>query len=311
MSKKQYNYQRQTSSNILSLLPLNIDEKRAMRKVGLFNEAQLMKYRKWFDAMDSDKSGTVSIDELSSVLLSSGVMKYKYEVENMFRSADSDKSGEISFEEFVSGIGSTIASGKLQLHKLDALVDETNVLSAETMLSQARREILMEHIIHNSSQRAAEIERASYKNEDINNRTKDRRRRQQVVCLGDVKKHKTLDNLVQQHQLTRIKSMHTISQLSKVLSSEIIKNNNQNQNSKKNHHHLHHHNQNHNQQHFEENSDDTIDLDHSLVPLESILDPSLWSMIDPSLRMPSTEYVLTITITIFFFFLDKHLIYFC
>lgn len=260
-----YNYQRQTSSTLLSSLPINIEEKRAMRKVGLFTEAQLMKYRKWFDAMDTDKSGTVNIEELSTVLLSSGVLKYKYEVENMYRLADIDKSGEISFEEFVSGIGSTIASGKLQLHKLDELVDETNVLSAETMLSQARREILMEHIIHNSSQRAAEIERASIRIDEERNRTKSRRR-QHIIAFTDIKKHKTLENLVQQHQLTRMKSMHTISQLSQVLSAEMTKSKDS---PKKG---------------YYGDDNDTIDLDKSLVPLESLLDPSLWSLIDPSLR---------------------------
>ena len=264
------NYQRQTSSNIISNLPMNVEEKRAMRKVGLFSEAQLMKYRKWFDAMDSDKSGTVSIEELSTVLLSSGVLKYKYEVENMFRIADVDKSGEITFEEFVSGIGSTIAAGKLQLHKLDALIDETNVLSAETMLSQARREILMEHIIVNSLQRAVEIERVSVK-DDNNNRTN--RRKQQIICISDLKKHKNLDSLVEQHQVTRMKAQHTISQLSRVLSAEISKSQLPSSSSSS--------------QQLQQNRINPNDLDHSLLPLETILDPSLWSLIDPSLRISS------------------------
>lgn len=278
---QQHNYQRQTSSALLSSLPLDIEEKRAMRKVGLFTEAQLMKYRKWFNAMDTDSSGTVNIDELSTVLLSSGVLKYKYEVENMFRQADVDKSGEISFEEFVSGIGSTIASGKLQLHKLDELVDETNVLSAETMLSQARREILMEHIIDNSLQRAAEIERASIRIDEERNRSKSRRR-QHIIALTDIKKHKTLDNLVQQHHLTRMKSMHTISQLSKVLSTERVKSIDSPKRG------------------YYGNNFDTIDLDHSLLPLESILDPSLWSLIDPSLRTPFFDVYFFILLLLFY-----------
>jgi hypothetical protein len=251
--------QRQTSAQILAQLPMDVEEKRALRRNGLFTEAQLMKYRKWFNAMDTDSSGSVNVEELSSVLLSSGIMKYKYEVENMFRAADCDRSGEISFEEFVSGIGSTIAAGKLQLHRLDALVDETNILSAETMLSQARREILMEHIIHNTTQRTAEIERASNFVEDVSRRG-GVRRKQQVICLNDIKGHRTLDTLVDHHQAHRLKSQQTISHLSRVLSAEISKPLQQPV--------------------LQTNSIST----NTLVPLESLLDPSLWNLIDPSLR---------------------------
>jgi hypothetical protein len=267
MSIRLKKLQRQTSAQILAQLPMDVEEKRALRKNGLFTEAQLLKYRKWFNAMDTDSSGSVNVDELSSVLLSSGIMKYKYEVENMFRAADCDRSGEISFEEFVSGIGSTIAAGKLQLHRLDALIDETNVLSAETMLSQARREILMEHIIHNTTQRTAEIERATSFVEGDRSTVPRRgaRRMQQTICLNDIKGHRNFDNLVAHHQTHRLKSMQTISNLSRVLSAEISRNS------------------------LEPLAQNNLLASKTLVPLESILDPSLWDLIDPSLRTLSDQ----------------------
>jgi ribosomal protein L17 len=260
---------------------MDAEEKRALRKNGLFTEAQLMKYRKWFNAMDSDKSGSVNVEELSSVLLSSGIMKYKYEVENMFRAADADRSGEISFEEFVSGIGSTIASGKLQLHRLDALVDETNVLSAETMLSQARREILMEHIINQTTQRAAEIEKLATRLDDNPKRGSNRRRQETIsaISMNELKSHRTLESLVGHHQLHRMKSMQTISHLSQVLSAEISRKDSADLSSTKPLHATR------SAASMQQLQDQEWSPDgKGLVPLESILHPSLWDLIDPALR---------------------------
>jgi hypothetical protein len=291
MNKRIKSFQRQTSCQILGSLPIDIEEKRALRKNGLFTEAQLMKYRKWFDAMDADKSGSVNVEELSSVLLSSGIMKYKYEVENMFRAADADRSGEISFEEFVSGIGSTIAAGKLQLHRLDALVDETNVLSAETMLSQARREILMEHIIHQSTQRNAEIDKIANRL-DSENTKRGTRRRQETICAitkNELKSHRSLDSLVGQHQLRRMKSMQTISNLSQILSAEISKKPSADYSfsppSSSSSKPLHGNSSGHTMHGQQQGpGQDHSFLGKDLVPLESILHPSLWDLIDPTLR---------------------------
>ena len=125
-----------------------------------FTDDQLMKYRKWFDAMDADKGGTVSIDELANVVLSSGIMKNKSEVKNMFNGADIDNSGEITFDEFLVAIAQNLSSRKLQLHKLDALVDSGSVLSTETVLTQQRRGVLMQHVVNNAAFRSFEIDRA-------------------------------------------------------------------------------------------------------------------------------------------------------
>ena len=124
-----------------------------------FGPQQLTKFEKWFNALDSNDNGLVSADELCHVFLSSGIMKRKKDVINMFLACDIDKSKGLTFDEFIIGVKLMTTTGKLKYSKLDSLVDECNALTTETILSQQRRNLLMHHVVTAAEMRQLEVDR--------------------------------------------------------------------------------------------------------------------------------------------------------
>jgi len=57
--------------------------------------------RDWFEALDADGSGDISVDELEEPLISIGLVGSKDDLENMISKYDSSGDGEIDFQEFV------------------------------------------------------------------------------------------------------------------------------------------------------------------------------------------------------------------
>jgi hypothetical protein len=106
--------------------------------------------------MDYNKSGKVDCEEMTAVLLSSGIFRGRKDVSGIFSEYDMDKSGDITFEEFLCLIRNY--SKHLDLDRLDDLVDETCTLSSETLLSQQRRGMLMQYVVNESVMRDREVE---------------------------------------------------------------------------------------------------------------------------------------------------------
>ena len=57
--------------------------------------------RDWFEALDADGSGDISVDELEEPLISIGLVSSKQDLEEMINKYDSSGDGEIDFQEFV------------------------------------------------------------------------------------------------------------------------------------------------------------------------------------------------------------------
>ena len=57
--------------------------------------------RDWFEALDADGSGDISVDELEEPLISIGLVSSKQDLEEMIKKYDSSGDGEIDFQEFV------------------------------------------------------------------------------------------------------------------------------------------------------------------------------------------------------------------
>eukprot|EP00602_Paraphysomonas_sp_CaronLab_P003136 CAMPEP_0185038920 /NCGR_PEP_ID=MMETSP1103-20130426/35177_1 /TAXON_ID=36769 /ORGANISM="Paraphysomonas bandaiensis, Strain Caron Lab Isolate" /LENGTH=389 /DNA_ID=CAMNT_0027577583 /DNA_START=120 /DNA_END=1289 /DNA_ORIENTATION=+ len=143
-----------SSDSLPTLKPVLQRQQTDLSKVkNKFSEGQLLQYRQWFDSMDTDGSGGVGIDELTNTLLSSGIVKFKKDVERIFKEMDADNNGEVSFDEFVYAIAVNDAKRRLQLQKLDSLVNSDKVLSTETLLSVERRNVLMQHIVDKTADR--------------------------------------------------------------------------------------------------------------------------------------------------------------
>lgn len=151
---------RSQSTQIEELPPIDASEQKKFlrKKRQLLGPDVIAKYEKWFVAMDANDNGLVSMDELSRVFLSSGIMKRNIDIINMFKACDIDKSNELNFDEFILAIKPYAMSGKLRLDKLDALVENANSLTTETVLSQQRRNLLMHHIVTAAELRQYEVD---------------------------------------------------------------------------------------------------------------------------------------------------------
>lgn len=57
--------------------------------------------KNWFNQIDTDRSGDISIEELAEPLLSTGLAKSMFEVSNIVRQVDQDGSSGIDFNEFL------------------------------------------------------------------------------------------------------------------------------------------------------------------------------------------------------------------
>ena len=66
-----------------------------------FTVAQKRNLKLWFDSMDKDGGGEISVEELEDPLLSTGIAKSTAEVEQLIAAVDKDGTREIGFEEFL------------------------------------------------------------------------------------------------------------------------------------------------------------------------------------------------------------------
>ncbi|KAF9973849.1 hypothetical protein BGZ73_002879 [Actinomortierella ambigua] len=66
-----------------------------------FTEQEIKDFRESFDVFDKDDSGTISKQELRSLLKTVGEKINHTELEQKFQEFDSDKSGLIDFDEFL------------------------------------------------------------------------------------------------------------------------------------------------------------------------------------------------------------------
>ena len=93
---------------------INWLKKRAPRRarVQLRERDNREKARLWFESLDFDGSGEISVAELKKPLIAMGFAKSVQEVQDLVDSVDDDGSGEIGFEEFLAVLNGGGKSGK-------------------------------------------------------------------------------------------------------------------------------------------------------------------------------------------------------
>jgi len=87
---------------------------------GRFDGAQRRELRRFFRALDIDSSGEISIAELESPLLTTGVVSSMKELEDLVKKIDYDHSGEIDLQEFMAAFKPASKSKALKMNREEA-----------------------------------------------------------------------------------------------------------------------------------------------------------------------------------------------
>jgi len=67
-----------------------------------FDDAERKELRKYFTALDADRSGNIGVDELEDPLVALGLVGGREEVQKLIEDVDKDKSNQIEFTEFLT-----------------------------------------------------------------------------------------------------------------------------------------------------------------------------------------------------------------
>lgn len=127
-----------------------------------FSGLQKRMLRQWFNALDSDGSGTISIEELEDPMLSIGIVNDTHEIREMVNKLDKDSNGQIDFQEFVDFLTPhTRHKTNLRPHKYEVMFhrltkkmehQSLGSLDINTQLSMERRRFILESITSFKSQ---------------------------------------------------------------------------------------------------------------------------------------------------------------
>ncbi|VFQ95483.1 unnamed protein product [Cuscuta campestris] len=82
---------------------MNKFKKVALRVIaGCLSEEEIMGLKEMFKSMDTDGSGTITLEELKQGLAKQGTKLSEYEVKQLMEAADADGNGTIDYEEFIT-----------------------------------------------------------------------------------------------------------------------------------------------------------------------------------------------------------------
>ncbi|KZV52967.1 calcium-dependent protein kinase 34-like [Dorcoceras hygrometricum] len=82
---------------------MNNFKKVALRVIaGCLSEEEIMGLKQMFKSMDTDNSGTITLEELKQGLSKQGTKLSEYEVKQLMEAADADGNGTIDYEEFIT-----------------------------------------------------------------------------------------------------------------------------------------------------------------------------------------------------------------
>ncbi|GFP89923.1 calcium-dependent protein kinase 34 [Phtheirospermum japonicum] len=82
---------------------MNQFKKVALRVIaGCLSEDEIMGLKEMFKGMDTDNSGTITLEELKQGLSKQGTKLSEYEVQQLMEAADADGNGTIDYEEFIT-----------------------------------------------------------------------------------------------------------------------------------------------------------------------------------------------------------------
>ncbi|OWZ02387.1 hypothetical protein PHMEG_00026062 [Phytophthora megakarya] len=126
-----------------------------------FSGEQKRMLRQWFDALDTDGSGKISVEELEDPMLSIGIVNDTREIEQIVSKLDKDSNGQIDFQEFVEFLtphrnskGEHPQKHEVMFHQLTKKMEHqsSGFLEINTQLSMERRRFILDSITSFTSQ---------------------------------------------------------------------------------------------------------------------------------------------------------------
>ncbi|KAI5576663.1 hypothetical protein BDE02_09G059900 [Populus trichocarpa] len=90
-------------SRLKQFKAMNNFKKVALRVIaGCLSEEEIMGLKEMFKGMDTDNSGTITLEELKQGLAKQGTKLSEYEVKQLMEAADADGNGTIDYDEFIT-----------------------------------------------------------------------------------------------------------------------------------------------------------------------------------------------------------------
>ncbi|KAL3718556.1 hypothetical protein ACJRO7_003650 [Eucalyptus globulus] len=90
-------------SRLKQFRAMNKFKKAALRVIaGCLSEEEIMGLKEMFKGMDTDNSGTITLEELKQGLSKQGTRLSEYEVKQLMEAADADGNGTIDYDEFIA-----------------------------------------------------------------------------------------------------------------------------------------------------------------------------------------------------------------
>ncbi|TMW59513.1 hypothetical protein Poli38472_004582 [Pythium oligandrum] len=135
--------------------------KRAKKRRFEFSAEQKRMLRQWFNALDADGSGKISVEELEDPMLSIGIVSDRNEIKEIVSRLDKDANGLIDFREFVDFLTPHARHSKDVLGKHEQMFmlltkkmehQSAGFLEINTQLSMERRRFILDAITHRSAQ---------------------------------------------------------------------------------------------------------------------------------------------------------------
>ena len=115
--------------------------------------------RKWFQELDYDGSGEVSVVELQDPMLSAGIFKTREQIFRVMLNADKNDTMGLDFEEFLNALYNSknklIDTNKLK--KLQAMGNDPNGIEMETLITEERRKKIINSILNQMEKREKEF----------------------------------------------------------------------------------------------------------------------------------------------------------
>jgi hypothetical protein len=163
--------------------------------------------------MSFNKNGTVELVEIANLFICAGICRNRKVFDDLFEICETGSGSEegfISFTQFLSTIETRVLSRRLFVNSLDSFIIDNPSLSADTVVIQERRKLLMQHIVHKPAVRAWGIDHAS---DNITSASAQRRQYRKT-------KMQSLSELTGRYAKERADSAEVVYQLEDILHEE-------------------------------------------------------------------------------------------